>query len=109
MKKILLGLVLAAGSIFAGPRISVGIGFGAPAPYYAAPVYAPPVYAAPVYGAYARPIAPGPGYVWSEGYYVRGAWVPGYWRAPVRIVRPVVVPRYVGRPYYGGYRYYRHY
>jgi hypothetical protein len=74
MKKILAGLVLAAGSMFAAPAISVGVGLGvpvAPAPVYVAP--APPM--------------PGPGYAWVDGYwYFSGGhrlWHAGYWRAPV--------------------------
>lgn len=74
MKKALLAMALVAGSALAGPRISVGIGFGAPAPV-----------------AFARPACPGPGYVWVDGYYgPRGAWIPSFWRAPV-----VVAPRFV--------------
>lgn len=78
MKKILAGLILAGGTMFAGPRISVGIGLGVPvAP---APVYvAPPVVAAPP--------MPGPGYAWVDGYYYFSGghrlWHAGYWRAPV--------------------------
>ena len=60
-------MILLAGSALAGPRFSVGIGFGAPAPV-----------------AVVRPLCPGPGYVWVEGYYgPNGYWVPGFWRAPV--------------------------
>ncbi len=73
MKKALLGFVLVAGSIFAGPRVSIGFSFGGP----------PPV-------AYVRPAYPGNGFVWVDGYYNRNLWVPGYWRAPIRVVAPVV-------------------
>jgi hypothetical protein len=74
MKKALLAVVLLAGSALAGPRISIGIGFGAPAPM-----------------AMMRPACPGPGYVWVDGYYGRNrAWVPGFWRRPA-----VVAPRFV--------------
>jgi hypothetical protein len=67
MKKALLGIVLLAGSALAGPRLAVGIGLGVPAPV-----------------AVVRPVCPGPGYAWVEGYYApNGVWVPGYWRAPV--------------------------
>ena len=52
MKKALLAMVLLAGSALAGPRISIGIGFGAPAPL-----------------AMVRPACPGPGYAWVDGYY----------------------------------------
>jgi hypothetical protein len=74
MKKALLAMVLLAGSALAGPRISIGIGFGAPAPL-----------------AMVRPACPGPGYAWVDGYYGRNrAWVPGFWRRPA-----VVAPRFV--------------
>ena len=41
------------------------------------------------------PPSPGPGYIWVDGYYANGYWVPGFWRAPevgfgVRIGGPVV-------------------
>ena len=75
MKKAILAMALVAGSALAGPRISVGIGFGAPAPV-----------------AFGHPACPGPGYVWVDGYYgPRGAWVPGYWRAPVAVAPRVIV------------------
>lgn len=72
MKKILAGLILAGGSLFAGPVISVGVGLGVP------------VAPAPVY---AVPPMPAPGYGWVDGYwYFSGGhrlWHAGYWRAPV--------------------------
>jgi hypothetical protein len=74
MKSKLIAMMLAAGSLFAGPRISFGIGFGVPV----AP--APVVVARPAY------VVPGPGYVWVNGFYEfvggRRVWRPGYWRAP---------------------------
>ncbi len=87
MKKALLGFVLAAGSIFAGPRVAIGFSLGGP----------PPV-------AYVRPAYPGPGFVWVDGYYNRGLWTPGYWRAPIRVVAPVVRYRDYDRGYYRDYR-----
>ena len=76
MKKALLAMVLLAGSALAGPRISIGIGFGAPAPM-----------------AMVRPACPGPGYVWVDGYYGRNhAWVPGFWRRPAVVAPRVVAP-----------------
>jgi hypothetical protein len=81
MKKILAGLVLAGGTMFAGPHISVGVGLGVPvAPAYVAPA---PAYVDP----YAVPPMPGPGYDWVGGYYYfsggQRLWHAGYWRAPV--------------------------
>jgi hypothetical protein len=71
MKKALIAtMFLAATSMFAAPRISVGIGFGAPAQV-----------------AIVRPACPGPGYTWVDGYYTNGAWVAGYWAAPAPVVR----------------------
>jgi hypothetical protein len=74
MKKAMLAMVLLAGSALAGPRISIGIGFGAPAPL-----------------AMVRPACPGPGYVWVDGYYGRNhVRVPGFWRRPAVVVAPRV-------------------
>jgi len=72
MKKALLAMVLLAGSALAGPRVSISIGFGAPAPL-----------------AMVRPACPGPGYAWVDGYYGRNhVWVPGFWKRPVAVVAP---------------------
>jgi len=57
-KKILAGLLLAGSTMFGAPRVSIGIGFGAPS----AVVVAPPVYAS-------APPCPGPGYVFVDGYW----------------------------------------
>jgi len=75
MKKTMAAMMLLAGGLLATPRVTVGIGFGAPAPV-----------------AVMRPVCPGPGYVWMDGYYApNGVWVAGYW-APPAVVR--VAPRY---------------
>ena len=71
--KLIAGLILAGGSLFAAPRFSVGIGFGAPAPVV------PPAYVAPAY----IPPCPGPGYV-----FINGAW---------QLRRPVIVQRDIVR------------
>ena len=72
MKKTMLLMMLLAGGLFAGPRVTVGIGFGAPVGVF-------------------QPVCPGPGYTWVNGYYAPGGvWVAGYW-APPMAVR--VVPR----------------
>lgn len=74
--KILVGLLLAGSAAFAAPRVSFGIGFGAPAPYVAA-----------------VPPSPGPGYEFINGYwqFVGG---PGVWHDRDDFRRPVV--RYEG-------------
>lgn len=79
MKTKLMAMALLAGSsLFAAPRIAIGVGIGvpvAPAPVVVAP---PPV-------AYVPP-CPGPGYVWIGGNWVfraGPAYHPGYFRGPV--------------------------
>lgn len=76
MKKAMLAtMLLAAGSLFAAPRVAVGINIGVPAPV-----------------ALVRPVCPGPGYTWVDGYQgPTGVWVGGYWAPPVIVP---VVPRY---------------
>ena len=74
MKKAIAVMMLLTGGLFAAPRVTVGFGFGAPAPI-----------------AVVRPACPGPGYTWVDGYYApNGIWVAGYWAPPV-VVR--VAPR----------------
>jgi len=88
-----LGMVAIASPVAAQSRFSIGIGIGMPGYYAPAPVVA------------YRPPCPGPGYSWVDGYYdPYGAWVGGYWAAPV-VVRPYYgygAGFYGG--YYGGYR-----
>jgi hypothetical protein len=98
MKSKLLALVLlAGGSLFAGPRVFVGVGFGGG--YVVAP---PP----PVVTGYV-PVAPGPGYAWVGGYYYpagpRYAWHAGYWAPRPYAGAYWVAPRYNGGRYYRGY------
>ncbi|HVT92341.1 MAG TPA: hypothetical protein VHD76_05820 [Bryobacteraceae bacterium] len=95
MKTKLLALVLlAGGSVFAGPRVFVGVGIGFPPP--------PP----PRVVAYVPP-APGPNYIWVAGYWYpngpRYAWRPGYWA-----VRPYPRARWVAPRYYRGRYYHGH-
>ena len=74
MKKAIAVMMLLAGGLMASPRISVGLGFGAPTPVAVAPP------------------CPGPEYSWVDGYYApNGVWVAGYW-APPRVVQ--VAPHY---------------
>jgi len=100
MKSKLLALALLAGSsLFAGPRVFVGVGFGGG--YVVAP---PPP---PVVSYYAPPPAPGPGYTWISGYYYpyggRYSWRPGYWARRPYVGASWIAPRYHGGRYYRGY------
>jgi hypothetical protein len=66
MKKWMLGAAVVAGALglsaVPAQAARIGIYVGAPAAY--------------------MPPCPGPGYVWVDGYYANGAWVPGYWNYP---------------------------
>ena len=102
MKSKLLALVFLAGStMFAAPRVFVGVNFGypAPVPYYVAP---PPARVV----AYVPP-SPGYGYTWINGYWYpagpRWAWHAGYWARPPYARARWIAPRYHGNRYYGGY------
>ena len=102
MKTKLLALLFLVGTAaFAGPRFSIGVGFGPAYGYYAAP---PPP--APVVAAYVPP-APGPGYAWVGGYWypygARYAWRAGYWAPRPYYGAVWVGPRYYGHRYYAGH------
>src|SRR5579884_4120795 len=100
MKTKLLALLLLAGaSVFAGPRVFVGIGIGGGYGYYAPPPPPPVV-------TYAVPApCPGPGYTWVAGYWYpvggRYLWHAGYWAHPPYGYSRWVAPRYYGHRYYG--------
>jgi WXXGXW repeat (2 copies) len=90
--KLLAMMLLAGGSMFAGTRFSIGVGFGTQgAGFY----QAPPAYAANI------PPCPGPGYTWVDGYwtndYGRQVWVPGFWNAPPVFTGYQVAPRFDNR------------
>ena len=96
MKSKLLALALLAGtSVFAAPAVGIGVGIelGAPPP--------------PPHVRVVRPVMPGPGYVWVNGFYepVGGQyrWREGYWAARPYPHAVWVAPRYRGHRYYGGY------
>ncbi len=99
--KFLALLLLAGGSLFAGPRVFFGVGFGPAYGYYYAPP--PPVYA------YAAPVAayPGYGYVWVNGYWnwvgARYVWQPGYYARPPYVGAVWFGPRYFGGRFYAGH------
>jgi hypothetical protein len=92
--------LIAAGTMFAQPRVSIGIGVGGYGPGY----YPPPVYA-PQYA----PPCPGPGYAWVDGYWApqggRNVWIGGFWRSPYdgrnRWAPRYDLPRFYNS--YGGY------
>src|SRR5258708_24694939 len=92
--KILAVALIAGGTMFAQPRVSIGIGVGGYGPGYSPP---------PAYTQYVPP-CPGPGYAWVDGYWVpqggRNVWISGFWRAPYYRV----APRFVAPPYYNAYR-----
>jgi hypothetical protein len=73
--KVLAVALIAGGTMFAQPRISVGIGVGG---------YGPGAYPPPAYAQQYAPPCPGPDYTWVDGYWgPRNVWVAGFWRAPV--------------------------
>jgi hypothetical protein len=74
--RILAVALVAGGTMFAQPRISVGIGVGG---------YGPGYYPPSAYSQYVPP-CPGPDYVWSDGYWHR-PFVSGYRVAP-RFIEP---------------------
>ena len=88
--KLLAIALLAAGWMFA--QVSIGIRIGPPPP--------PRVLAV-------RPVAPGPGFVWIEGYwYVVGSryrWHAGYWTRPPYEGARWVVPHHDGERFFAGY------
>lgn len=90
--KLLATALIAGGTMFAAPRIAIGIGVGGYGPgYYGAPAYA------------TVPPCPGPDYAWVGGYWnPNHAWVNGYWRAPV-VNSYRVGPRFVQPNYPRGY------
>ncbi len=83
---------LLAGSYAASAQVNIGIQIGAPPP--------PRVVVE-------RPVAPGPEFVWIEGYWYplsgHYRWHEGYWSRPPYAGAVWVVPRHEGGRYYGGY------
>ncbi len=111
MRHLILAALITIGSAsaFAQGRFYVGgsWGFGTPAPMraYGPPPPPPRVY----YGGYgyARPMAPGPGYMWVDGYYDYFGrdyrWRPGYWARRPHPRAVWVAPRYNRGFYVSGY------
>ncbi|MBS1855807.1 MAG: YXWGXW repeat-containing protein [Acidobacteria bacterium] len=71
--------LIAGGTIFAQPRVSIGVGLGVGG-------YGPGAYPPPAHADQYAPPCPGPGYTWVDGYWApqdgRRVWIGGYWRAP---------------------------
>ena len=88
----LLAAMLLTGSPALKAQISVGIGIGAPPPPRVLRV---------------RPVAPGPDYVWVDGYWYvvdgRYVWHRGYWTLPPYGGAAWIGPRWEGGRYYNGY------
>ncbi len=93
-RNLLAATFVLAGAILTGCAGGYVVAAGPPPPRYGVMGY-----------------APGPGYVWTEGFYdLRGSnwvWVPGAWRRPPRRGRVWVSPNWVraGR----GWRFHRGY
>jgi hypothetical protein len=89
MKRFLFGAVLAA-QLMTG-QVSLGIQIGPPPP--------PRVYA--------RPRAPGPDFIWVDGYWFadgrRWRWHNGYWTRPPYGGARWMAPRYEGNRFFNGY------
>jgi len=103
-------MILAASSVFAQTRFSIGVNIGGgyrPGYYAPAPVYAP----APAY-VVDTPPCPGPGYTWVGGYWDGDGYgrtfIQGYWRAPYASYGYVAAPRYYSSPRYVAPRYDRY-
>lgn len=90
MKKLLAAMLLTAGLGFG--QVSLGIRIGPPP--------APRVVRV-------RPVAPGPGYFWVDGYWYpdggRYHWHEGYWTRPPYAGAHWVGPRHEGGMFYAGF------
>ncbi len=87
--KLMALMLLAGGALLAAPRVAIGVQIGAPAPVYVHSY---------------RPYCPGPGYVWTDGYYdPYGNWFDGYWALPPYTGAYWVAPRYYGGRFFTGY------
>ena len=91
IKRVLALSLLAVGLAFPA-QVNLGIRIGPPPP--------PRVVAV-------RPVAPGPDYVWVDGYWYpvegRYRWHEGYWTRPAYGGSRWVGPRHDGDRYYNGY------
>jgi len=92
MKAKLLAVLLAAAGTVLAADISIGIRIGPPPPPRAIAV---------------RPVVPGPGFVWVEGYWYpvgnRYRWHEGYWSRPPYAGAHWVPPHHDGARFFAGY------
>jgi hypothetical protein len=90
-KWLAFALLLCGSAVIAPAQVSFGITIGPPPP--------PRVIV--------RPIEPGPGYAWVEGYWYpvgnHYRWHDGYWTRPPYGGALWVAPYYDGRQYFGGH------
>jgi hypothetical protein len=104
--KLLVMMMLVAGSAFAGTHFAIGVGVGLLG-YWAPPPRVVTYYAPPPVVAYAPPPCPGPGYAWVGGYWYpagpRYYWHAGYWARPPYLGAYWAGPRYYGHHYNPGY------
>lgn len=102
-------------SLFAAVLLGSAVFAGCGNPYYHQPGYGAynSAYVPPPPAAYGESpgYAPGPGYVWVDGYWdwtgAQWAWTRGYWAVPPRPYARWQRPRY--ERYGRGYRYHRGY
>jgi hypothetical protein len=91
VKKTLLALMLLAGGA-AFAQVSIGVRIGAPPPPRVVRV---------------RPVAPGPGYAWVDGYWYpvghRYKWHEGYWTRPPYEGARWIAPHHDGQQFFEGY------
>ncbi len=92
MKEKLLVMMLLASGLASAAGISVGINIGPPPPLRVERV---------------RPVAPGPGYSWVQGYWYpvdgRYRWHDGYWTRPPYEGAVWVGPRHDGHQFFDGH------
>ena len=92
MRKILLVLIFLATGAVLPAQVSIGIRIGPPPP--------PRV-------VYSRPVSPGPGFFWVEGYWYPAGnhykWHDGYWTRPPYGGAHWVGPHHDGDRFYEGY------
>jgi hypothetical protein len=89
MKRLIGSMLLLGGCMFA--EVSLGVRIGAPPPARV----------------YVRPVSPGAGFYWVDGYWYpvgrHYSWHNGYWTRPPYEGARWIGPRHDGHMFYGGY------